>query len=160
MDVSLSVVGRLKSGPESELCELYLERARKTGKRLGFHSFGVREVPESRAARVADRLAQEASALLSGLAPGSRVICLDEQGALLDSRTFAAALANDSANAIPRSIFVIGGPDGLGARILESADLRLSFGRATFSHQLARVLLAEQLYRAMTILSGHPYHRA
>jgi 23S rRNA (pseudouridine1915-N3)-methyltransferase len=160
MEVWLSVVGRLKSGPESEICERYLDRTRKVGKRLGFQTFGVRETAESRAARASDRLAQEESTLLSGLAAGDRVTCLDAKGDLIDSGAFAGTLASDAASGTARAVFVIGGPDGLGAKILRMADRRLSFGRMTLPHQLVRVLLAEQLYRAMAILSGHPYHRA
>jgi 23S rRNA (pseudouridine1915-N3)-methyltransferase len=69
-------------------------------------------------------------------------------------------LAKDAAAAVSKMTFVVGGPDGLGRGILDRAHRRLSFGRLTWPHQLVRLLLAEQLYRATTILSGHPYHRA
>jgi len=160
MDVELVAIGRLKAGPERDLCERYLERARKSGARLGFRGFSVREAAESRAARPQERIAQEESALLGLIRGGGRIVCLDEDGDLADSETFARELGRDADAAISSISFVIGGADGLGADILARADRRLSLGRMTWPHQMARILLAEQLYRAMTILSGHPYHRA
>jgi 23S rRNA (pseudouridine1915-N3)-methyltransferase len=143
LEISVLAVGRMKAGPERELCERYLERARKSGPKLGLRGFSVEE-----------------AALLAKLLDGDRVIALDAHGDLIDSDTFAAGLAKDAGAAVPRTIFLIGGPDGLGKRLLDRSHRRLSFGRMTWPHQLVRILLAEQLYRATTILSGHPYHRA
>ena len=153
-------VGRLKSGPEADLCGRYLDRARKSGRALGFRGFAVQEIGESRTARTADRIAQEEEALLGLLGRSDRTICLNAEGELLDSEAFAAMLSRDAGAAISRMAFVIGGPDGLGEKIVAAAERRLSFGRLTWPHQMVRIMLAEQLYRAMTILSGHPYHRA
>lgn len=159
MDIRISAVGRLKAGPESTLCARYLERAGKSGAGLGLRGFSVHELPESRAARAADRMAQEAAALLPALA-SARIVCLHADGDLIDSEAFARALARDADQGLAATAFVIGGPDGLGDALLSAAAQKLSFGRMTWPHQLVRVLLAEQLYRATTILSGHPYHRA
>ena len=160
MEVVIEAVGRLKAGPERELCERYLGRARKSGRALGLRGFAVEEVAESRAVRAKDRLAEEERVLLQRIERGDRVVCLAIDGDLTDSDSLAASLAKDAGSAVPRTLFVIGGADGLGEGLLKRADRRLSFGRATWPHQLARILLAEQLYRTMTILSGHPYHRA
>lgn len=160
MDIGLLAVGRLKAGPERELCERYLERARKLGGRMGFRGFTVREIPESRAARSEDRIAQEAEALSALVGEGGRIVGLDEGGDLWSSEKFARSLGHDADTSVPHTTFIIGGPDGLSAGILARADIRLSFGRMTWPHQIARILVSEQLYRAMTILSGHPYHRA
>ena len=160
MDVRLLVVGRLKAGPERDLCERYLERARRAGGGLGLRDFAVREVAESRAQRAPDRIAEEQAALQPILAEGGRIVCLDAGGDLVSSEAFAEALKRDADAALAHTTFVIGGPDGLGPDILARADRRVSFGRVTWPHQLARVLLAEQLYRAITIVSGHPYHRS
>jgi 23S rRNA (pseudouridine1915-N3)-methyltransferase len=160
MDVVIDAVGRLKAGPERELCERYLERARKSGRSLGLRGFAVEEIAESRAARPADRIAEDERRLLDHLQKDDRVVCLLADGDLIDSDAFAASLAKDAESAIPRTIFVIGGPDGLGGGLRARADSTVSFGRLTWPHQMARILLAEQLYRATTILSGHPYHRA
>lgn len=160
MDIRLLVVGRLKAGPERELCDRYLERARKSGARLGFRDFAVREIAESRAARAEDRIAEEQAALQPLIGESGRTVSLDAEGDLVSSDAFARALQRDCDAAVVRTTFLIGGPDGLGPELLARADRRLSFGRVTWPHQLARALLAEQLYRAMTILSGHPYHRS
>jgi 23S rRNA (pseudouridine1915-N3)-methyltransferase len=159
MDIAILAVGRLKTGPERELCARYLDRARKVGKALGFRGFDIQDIPESRAARSAERIAQEQAAILTNLAKAGRAICLDPRGELLDSKAFADVLGRGF-GATARVSFVIGGADGLGDGILAAADRRLAFGRLTWPHQIVRILLAEQLYRAMTILSGHPYHRA
>ena len=153
-------VGRMKAGPERELCERYLERARKARPKVGLRGFSVDELPESRAVRADDRIAAEGAALVEKLGRDDRVVCLDAGGELVDSSGFAAALARDAGASIARTVFVIGGPDGLGRAVFERGSRRMSFGRLTWPHQLVRVLLAEQLYRATTILSGHPYHRA
>ena len=160
MDISVLAVGRLKAGPERELCDRYLGRARTVGPKVGLRGFLVEEVAEGREGRAADRTASEGSALSVRLREGDRVVCLDAGGELIDSEGFAAALTKDAAASVARTVFVIGGPDGLGPKILEKSDRRLSFGRMTLPHQLVRVMLAEQLYRATTMLSGHPYHRA
>jgi 23S rRNA (pseudouridine1915-N3)-methyltransferase len=160
MDIGLLAVGRLKAGPERELCDRYLERARKAGGPLGFRAFTVKELAEARATRHGDRMAQEADALVAVAPRGGRIVSLDEAGELVGSEEFARALGRDADAAVPHTTFIIGGPDGLGEKVSRLADRRFSFGRMTWPHQLVRVLLAEQLYRAMTILSGHPYHRA
>jgi len=160
VDIAVLAVGRLKSGPERELCERYLERARKTGPKLGLRGFVVEELAESSAARPKDRIAAEGAALLAKLKGVDRIVALDAGGDTLDSAQFAADLAKNAAESVQKTVFVIGGPDGLGPDILSQSHLRLSFGRLTWPHQLVRIFLAEQLYRATTILSGHPYHRA
>jgi 23S rRNA (pseudouridine1915-N3)-methyltransferase len=160
MEIALAAVGRLKAGPERELCDRFLDRARRSGARHGFHGFTVKELPESRAPRSQDRLRKEQAELLAILPRVGRIICLHERGDLLDSQSLAAALRRDAAQSVSRTTFVIGGPDGLGSGVLDLADWSVAFGRLTWPHQIVRILLAEQLYRAMTILSGHPYHRA
>jgi 23S rRNA (pseudouridine1915-N3)-methyltransferase len=160
MDIGLLAVGRLKAGPERELCDRYLKRARKAGGPLGFRAFTMKEVAESRATRGDVRMAQEADTLVALAPRGGRIVCLDEAGDLVGSEEFARVLGRDVDAAIPHTIFVIGGPDGLGEKVSRLADRRISFGRMTWPHQFVRILLAEQLYRAMAILSGHPYHRA
>jgi 23S rRNA (pseudouridine1915-N3)-methyltransferase len=103
--------------------------------------------------------AGEAAAILRRLPPAGVVVALDEQGRDVASTELAAALAAWRDRGAPWVSFVIGGADGLAPAIMERAGLRLAFGRATWPHLLVRVMLAEQLYRASTILAGHPYHR-
>jgi 23S rRNA (pseudouridine1915-N3)-methyltransferase len=150
----------MKAGAESELCAKYLDRAGKVGRGLGYRGFEVRELAESKAARPSERIAAEGAALRAALDRSSHAICLDAGGELVDSEGFAAALSRATAAGAARVAFVIGGPDGLAPDLIAGASRRISFGRVTWPHQIARILLAEQLYRAMTILSGHPYHRA
>ena len=167
MDVTIAAVGRLKAGPERDLCARYLERAEKTGRASGFHRFSVSEVPESRAARAADRMAEEAQRLKQRIdlkqrpAPQGRLICLDERGTAWTSDRLAGWLRDQADSGAANNIVVaIGGADGLDPELVAAADVVLSLGRLTWPHQIVRVLIAEQFYRAMTILAGHPYHRA
>jgi 23S rRNA (pseudouridine1915-N3)-methyltransferase len=157
--LAIIAVGRLKDGAERDLVERYAERARAIGRGLGLAPVQLLEIPESRARREADRRAEEAAAVLDRVA-SSVLIAFDERGKSVSSDAFSTrieAWRNEGRAALS---LVIGGPDGLGHEVREASDLVLSFGRLTLPHQLVRVLVAEQVYRAMTILAGHPYHRA
>lgn len=158
MKVTIAAIGRLKAGPERELLDRYLKRAEAAGRRLGL-AFGIREMPESRASSGAQRKDQEAAVLLGISPPGAPIVALDEAGKTMDSAAFASRLAGWRDGGIPEATFVIGGADGLGPELLRRADMRLAFGAMTWPHQLVRIMLAEQFYRAVTILAGHPYHR-
>ena len=160
MDVGIIAVGRMKSGPEADLADRYLDRARKGGRAHGLAGFSVTEIPEGRAGRPADRMESEAAAILQQVQPGSMVVCLDEDGDEIGSEAFAALLRRIADEGRHSISFVIGGADGMAPTLLGRADRRIAFGRMTWPHQIVRILLAEQLYRATTILSGHPYHRA
>ncbi len=160
MRIIVAAVGRLKRGAETELCERYAKRAAQTGRNLGWRAVEVVEIRESRAAEAAKRMLEELIALANVIPQGAAVVLLDARGENLDSASFAGRLAQWRTADRPAVAFMIGGADGLSASLAGKADLRLSFGAATWPHQFARVLLLEQLYRASTILSGHPYHRA
>ena len=152
-------VGRLKDGPERELVERYGERARGLARTLGLSSVQFVEIPESRARREADRKTEEGAAILDKAA-GAVLVAFDERGKSLASDAFAQRLGAWRGEGRSGVTFVIGGPDGLDGRVRAAADLVLSFGALTLPHQLIRALVAEQIYRALTILAGHPYHRA
>ncbi|MEC9342456.1 MAG: 23S rRNA (pseudouridine(1915)-N(3))-methyltransferase RlmH [Pseudomonadota bacterium] len=160
MRLLIGAVGRMKSGPESQLLDRYCDRIRKTGRTLGIGTLAQREIAESRAARPQARRDEEATGLLAALAPGGMVVSLDETGRDEGSLDFARRIETGLGDGTPEIAFLIGGPDGHGAEIAGRAHHLLRFGRATWPHQFVRVMLAEQLYRAVTILSGHPYHRA
>jgi 23S rRNA (pseudouridine1915-N3)-methyltransferase len=158
MRLVVAAIGRLK-GPESELCERYRKRAAQTGRALGLRDVEIVEIRESRAAEADKRKLEESIALANVLPPGAAKVLLDPQGENLDSAALAARIGEWRTDNHPAAVFIIGGPDGLAETLSGQAHLRLAFGAATWPHQLVRVMLLEQLYRATTILSGHPYHR-
>jgi len=158
MLITIAAVGRLKAGPERVLFDRFVDRAGTAGRKLGL-TFTTREFSESRATSGPSRKDQEANALLAALPSGAVLVGLDEAGRSLDSRAFAERIAKWRDNGTGDLVLAIGGADGHGSALLEKASLRLAFGPMTWPHQLARLMLAEQLYRAVTILSGHPYHR-
>jgi 23S rRNA (pseudouridine1915-N3)-methyltransferase len=160
MRIVIAAVGRLKKGPETELSERYRKRTAQTGRGLGLRDVEIIEIRESRAADAGKRTIEESIALANVIPQGSAVVLLDARGDNVDSASLAGKLAKWRGGDRPAAVFLIGGADGLAASLHEMAELRLSFGAATWPHQLVRVMLLEQLYRATTILTGHPYHRA
>ena len=160
MRLVVVAIGRLKQGPERELAERYRERFDDIGRKLGFRGLEIHEIPESRSRDGATRMAEEASAMLAALPDKSVLVALDERGDNLDSAGFARHLGRWRDEAIANTIFVIGGADGLSPDLQRRAKLRVAFGAATWPHQMVRVMLLEQVYRAATSLAGHPYHRA
>ena len=153
-------IGRLKQGPERELAERYRERFDDIGRKLGFRGLEIHEIPESRARDAATRIAEEAAAMTALIPEKYMLVALDERGKSLDSTAFAQALGRWRDEGTPSTIFTIGGADGLSPDLRRKAKLTMAFGSATWPHQMVRIMLLEQLYRAATILAGHPYHRA
>jgi 23S rRNA (pseudouridine1915-N3)-methyltransferase len=133
----------------------YVSRAAVAGRQLGFNSVELVEV-ESRPP--GDPRA-EASALCRATPDGARKILLDERGAEWTSRQLAEKLARWRDDGVPCATFWIGGADGVSQSVKDQADEKLAFGRQTWPHRLVRVMISEQVYRAVTILSGNPYHR-
>jgi 23S rRNA (pseudouridine1915-N3)-methyltransferase len=159
MRLLLVSVGRTKAGPERELSARYMDRARATGRPMGFTTIDLREIDESRARRPEDRKAEEARGIRAEVSAGASLIVFDEGGKGLSSRAFASELAARRDRATSLTVLAIGGPDGLAEPLRASASLVLSLGMMTFPHRMVQILAAEQIYRAMTILAGHPYHR-
>jgi 23S rRNA (pseudouridine1915-N3)-methyltransferase len=160
MRLIIATVGRLKDGAERELLARYRERFAGMAKRLGFNPVAWHEVSESRAAIASKRMAEEGAALLQLARDADAIIVLDERGKALTSQAFAQLMARIRDDGAATAAILIGGADGLAPAVREAAGAQVSFGAITLPHGLARILLAEQLYRAATILSGHPYHRA
>ena len=158
MRIVIAAIGRLKRGPEQELGERYRERAVNSGRGIGLRSLEIIEIAESRAREAQRRMLEESIALANIIPKGAATVLLDPRGEPVDSNAFAGQLRvwNDAAR---DTVFVIGGPDGLAAMLTDQATLRLAFGTLTWPHQLVRIMLLEQIYRATTILVGHPYHR-
>jgi 23S rRNA (pseudouridine1915-N3)-methyltransferase len=158
MRIVVAAVGRLKRGPESDLAERYRERAVKSGRGIGLRSLEIVEIAESRAREPQRRMLEESIALANVIPKDAATVLLDPRGETIDSNAFTKRLRgwNDGGRDVA---FVIGGPDGLAPTLSDQADLHLAFGALTWPHQLVRIMLLEQIYRATTILSGHPYHR-
>ncbi len=160
MRIVLAAIGRLKAGPERELSARYLERAQAACRQVGITSIDLREFEESRARRPEDRKTEEAEAIAGLLAKGGRLILLDERGKSISSADFSKDIASARDAGEASYVLAIGGPDGLAPDLRSKADMTIAFGAMTWPHQLVRVMALEQIYRAVTILSGHPYHRA
>ncbi len=160
MQIALVCVGRLKAGPECELFERYFKRLREGARGIGVTGVDLREIVESRARRPEDRRAQEADTIRAAVPAGSMLVTLDQRGASPSSEEWASDIGRARDASRPYYAVVIGGPDGLAASVRENADRVIGFGSMTWPHQLARVMAVEQLYRAISILANHPYHRA
>ncbi|KQT66000.1 MULTISPECIES: 23S rRNA (pseudouridine(1915)-N(3))-methyltransferase RlmH [unclassified Aureimonas] len=159
MRLTIAAIGRMKAGPERDLAARYLDRLAKSGGPLGLDYAGLIEQPESRAGTAPERKRDEAARLTAGLPDKTAFVVLDETGKILSSEDFAETIGRLRDEGLRDLALLIGGPDGIEPELRGRARLVLSLGRMTWPHQIARILLAEQLYRATTILSGHPYHR-
>jgi 23S rRNA (pseudouridine1915-N3)-methyltransferase len=159
MRLIIAAVGRLKDA-ERALYDRYAERFDASGRALGLGPIKLSEIGESRAATPELRKVDEAQRLVKAAGAAEVSVALDAGGRSLSSEAFARLLAGRRDGGVKAMAFLIGGPDGHGAAAVGSAKLTLSLGPMTLPHGLARIVLAEQLYRAATILSGHPYHRA
>ena len=154
MKLKIAAVGRLRSGPEADLVSDYLNRFDKTARVLGLGPVTLQEVEAKKGGMAAE------AALLEKAVSGSNPVCiLDERGKTLSSPAFADLLAKWRDEGRAEAAFVIGGADGIDPSLRATADFSLSFGQMVWPHMLVRVMLAEQLYRASSILAGAPYHR-
>lgn len=160
MKISVFAVGRMKAGPEKELADRYFERFAKSGPAIGLEFSGIAETPESRAQSAVERKREESDRLKQHLASGAALILLDERGKNIASEDFATRIAALRDGGRRSLVIAIGGADGHDPSLRDAAELVISFGAQTWPHQMVRIMLGEQLYRAATILSGHPYHRA
>lgn len=160
MRLTIAAVGRLKAGPERDLTARYLDRLAKSGPAVALEWGGVSELPEARSPNAAERKRDEAARLSAALPDKAALVVLDETGRSETSEAFAERLAQWRDEGVRDTAFVIGGPDGLDHQFRAGARAVLALGAMTWPHQIVRLLLAEQLYRASTILSGHPYHRS
>ncbi len=156
MRVHMIVVGRLRAGPEKELVDDYLKRFERSGRALGLGPVQVVEVDDRRGG---GKLA-EAALLRKTIPSGATLVVLDERGRIESSPEFAERLAGWRDQGLGDLALVIGGADGIDPALRAEADVALSFGKMVWPHMLVRVMLAEQLYRAASILAGTPYHRA
>ena len=156
MRVTICAVGRLRAGPERDLIDDYATRFERTGRALNLTSLTITEVE----AKKGGGMAEEATLLERALPANATLCCLDERGKLLSSPDLAGRIANWRDDGVQDLAFVIGGADGIDPNLRARADMTLSFGKMVWPHMLVRAMLTEQLYRAASILSGGPYHRA
>jgi len=159
MRLTVAAVGRARAAPEQALFELHWERAAALGPKLGFPKLDLVVIETSRAAGAEARMQEEAAKLSARLPASAHRIALDEAGRSLSSEAFARQLASLRDRGGADIAFLIGGPDGLSPALRRGAEERLAFGPQTWPHLMVRAMLAEQIYRAFTILSGHPYHQ-
>lgn len=155
MRVHLCVVGRLRAGPEKTLIDDYLIRFDRSGRALGLGPARVVEVEDKKNAG----MAAEAALLRKALPKGAVICTLDERGKVLSSPDFAQKMAGWRDTGRQDLALIIGGADGIDPSLRAEADFSISFGKMVWPHMLVRVMLAEQIYRAATILAGSPYHR-
>ena len=154
MRIAILAVGRLGRAPEAQLCADYAERGGAAGRALALGPVEIIEMESRRPGKPA-----EAEALTARLQSGDYLVACDEHGRAMASRAFSDHLAALRDRGVRRAVFLVGGADGLDPALLARADETLAFGPQTWPHALARVMLAEQLYRAIAILAGSPYHR-
>jgi 23S rRNA (pseudouridine1915-N3)-methyltransferase len=155
MKVHICAVGRLRAGPEKTLIDDYIKRFDRTGRGLSLGPVSVLEVDD----RKGGGMAGEAALIRRALPQGAVVCALDERGVVETSPKFARRIEGWRDSGHGDLAFVIGGADGIAPDLRADADHLLSFGAMVWPHMMVRVMLAEQLYRASSILSGGPYHR-
>lgn len=159
MQIFVGAIGRLKKSDELNLCNKFELRIKRAGAQLGFTQFNHLDFDEDKSPQTQIRKTKEAEKLLNAIPKGAIIIALDEHGKHFTSAEFSQKIANFRDDGAPAIAFLLGGPDGHGQDVLNQADLKLSLSKMTWPHQIARALLFEQIYRAITIMSGHPYHR-
>jgi 23S rRNA (pseudouridine1915-N3)-methyltransferase len=152
MQILIAAIGKIKSGPELALYDYYTQRIPW---KITLKEYEIKKPLASQA-----RKEKETELLLAGVQDSEHIVALDEGGGQMTSAALARHLRKIRDDGARRIAFIIGGADGLHESVLKRAQLSLSFGSLTWPHMLMRALLAEQLYRAHTIISGHPYHRA
>ena len=160
MRLWIYAIGYMRGTPEGQLCEEFCDRARKLGRNKGFSAVALEELSVGKQRDAATRMKDEAERLSARLPDGAHIVLLDARGKGMTSEDFAEMLGSLRDVGTKDIAFVIGGPDGLALLPGKKSGRSLAFGPQTWPHLLARALLTEQVYRALTILAGHPYHRA
>ena len=159
MRLHVAAIGKLKSGPEKMLAHDYASRIEVMGRKAGLNSLKISDFSESQAQSAYQRMAEEAQILWAALPASTHVIALDERGPSLSSEAFAARIGKLAAQGTTDLAFLIGGADGHDPETRKKANELMSFGAMTWPHRLVRIMLLEQIYRSVTILINHPYHR-
>ena len=159
MRLQVLAIGRLKAGPEKTLADDYQTRLEGLGRKTGISKLTVTDFAESQSQTAGQRQEEEAKLLANALAPKAFTLVLDERGKSMTSAAFSQLVQRHLDQGTQDLAFLIGGPDGHSAETRKDAGQLLSLGEMTWPHRLVRVLLFEQIYRAVTIMVKHPYHR-
>lgn len=159
MKLTVIAVGRLKAGPEKDLASDYLKRLEGLGRKAGITRVSVKDFAESQQASPVARMDEETRLIAAAVPAGAVTVVLDERGTPMSSEALAGFLRKHIDGGTGDMAFLVGGPDGHGSALRGKAALLLSFGAMTWPHRLVRVMLFEQIYRAVTIMVNHPYHR-
>jgi len=166
MKIHIAAIGQINGSPEGELFATYYDRAKASGRAIGIADVIITELRGGKGLSGDKRISFDQNSIdetitkLRTSTPNSRIILLDERGKNFSSIEFSSQIGTWRDQAIDQICFVLGGPDGFGEQQRQSADLLISIGRMSWPHLLARTLLMEQIWRAISILSNHPYHRA
>ncbi len=160
MKFRVAAIGKLKAGPERILAEDYAGRIAAMGKKAAVSEIKISDWTESQKPDAAQRMSEEEAQLWSSVPQGAYVIALDERGKAHTSEAFAAHIQTLRDRSISNIVFLLGGPDGHSPTTRTRANELLALGPMTWPHRLARIMLLEQIYRSVTILLNHPYHRA
>ena len=155
MKIHLCVVGKLRNGPEKNLIDDYLNRFEKIGRSYGLGPVSINEVEDKKNGGMSN----EAILLQRIIPKGAVIIALDERGEVVSRPNFSEKLITYVNNNVSDLAIIMGGADGIDSKLREKADFKVSFGKMVWPHVLVRVMIAEQLYRAASILAGSPYHR-
>jgi 23S rRNA (pseudouridine1915-N3)-methyltransferase len=160
MRLSVAAIGRLKTGPEKLMADDYRKRIEVMGRKAGITALKIGEWAESQAGSAKQRMEEEAQTLWSAVPAAALTMVLDERGKSLSSEDFADRIRKCADNGVHDIVFMIGGPDGHAAQTREKATEIMALGPMVWPHRLVRIMLLEQVYRSVTIMVNHPYHRS
>jgi 23S rRNA (pseudouridine1915-N3)-methyltransferase len=160
MRVCLAAIGRLKTGPEKLMADDYAARIGQLGRKAGVSALKIGEWAESQQPNAKQRMEEEASILWSAVPQGAITLVLDERGASYSSEDFAAKIRTYADSGVGDLVFMIGGPDGHAPETRKKANHLIALGPMVWPHRLVRIMLLEQIYRSVTIMVNHPYHRS
>ncbi len=155
MKITLICIGKTRDANIAECISKYSSRLSHY---VNFEFIALPDLKSTAKLTELQQKEKEGVMILSALQPSDRVVLLDEKGRMLTSREFAADIDRLMASGIKRLVFVVGGPYGFSSAVYDRADAKLSLSRMTFSHEMVRMFFVEQIYRAMTIIRGEPYH--
>ncbi len=160
MRISIAAIGRLKTGPEKLMADDYQKRIEVLGRKAGITTLKIGEWSESQLPTAKQRMDEEAQILMAAAPQGATTLVLDERGRSHSSEDFAARIRKLGDSGVSDVVFMIGGPDGHSPQTREKATELIAFGPMVWPHRLVRIMLLEQIYRSVTIMVNHPYHRS